>query len=83
MRRSSFGQWLIFFGGLYQVLNAVWWGWWIKDWEPNIWARGAIFNGFTLEQVIAKDFGFLVTPLFVVTLVLLIAGIVLLWTDTA
>ena len=83
MRRSSFGQWLIFFGGLYQVLNAVWWGWWIKDWEPDIWARGAIFNGLTLEQVIAKDFGFLAAPLFAVTLVLLIAGIVLLWTDTA
>ena len=43
---------------------------------------GAIFNGLTLEQVIARDFGFLAAPLFAVALVLLIAGIVLLWTDT-
>ena len=73
----------MFFGGLYQVLNAVWWGWWIKDLEPEIWARGAIFNGLNLEQVIARDFGFLAAPLFAVTLILLIAGIALIWTDTA
>jgi len=72
----------MFIGGLYQILNAVWWGWWINDLEPDIWARSTIFNGLTLEQVIARDFGSLAAPLFAVTLALLIAGIALIWTDT-
>ena len=69
-------------GGTYQILNAVWWGWWINDLEPDIWARSTIFNGLTLEQVIARDFGSLAAPLFAATLALLIAGIALIWTDT-
>jgi len=70
-------------GGIYQVLNVVWWGWWTRDLTPDIWARGAVFNGLTLAQVITRDFGFLAAPLFAVTLILLIAGIALLWIDTS
>ncbi|MCW4053489.1 MAG: hypothetical protein NWE84_01030 [Candidatus Bathyarchaeota archaeon] len=65
------------------MLNALWWGWWINDLEPDIWARSTIFNGLTLEQVIARDFAFLAAPLFATSLTLLIAGIALIWTDTA
>lgn len=76
------GMALFVFGGTYQVLNATWWEWWIKDLEPSYLAEGAIFSGLTLDQVIAKHFGFLAGPLFVITLILLIIGIVLLWTNT-
>lgn len=77
------GMALFVFGATYQVLNALNWGWWIKDLESNFLAEGAIFNGLTIEQLIARDFGFLSFPLFVVTLVLLVIGVALLWTDTS
>jgi hypothetical protein len=72
------GMALFVFGATYQVLNALNWGWWIKDLEPNFLAEGAIFNGLTIEQLIARDFGFLAAPLFAITLILLIIGFILL-----
>jgi hypothetical protein len=72
------GMALFVFGATYQVLNALNWGWWIKDLESNFLAEGAIFNGLTIEQLIARDFGFLAAPLFAITLILLIIGIILL-----
>ncbi len=77
------GMGLFVFGGTYQVLNAMWWGWWIKDLEPSYIAEGAIFNGLTLDQVIAKHFGVFAGPLFLITLILLIIGVALLLTDTS
>jgi hypothetical protein len=72
------GMALFVFGATYQVLNALNWGWWIKDLESNFLAEGAIFNGLTIEQLIARDFGFLAAPLFAITLILLIIGFILL-----
>jgi hypothetical protein len=72
------GMALFVFGATYQVLNALNWGWWIKDLESNFLAEGTIFNGLTIEQLIARDFGFLAAPLFAITLILLIIGIILL-----
>ncbi len=69
---------LFVFGGTYQVLNALNWGWWLIDLEPNYLAEGALFEGLTIEQVIARDFGFLAGPLFIITLLLLYFGIILL-----
>jgi hypothetical protein len=64
------------FGGTYQVLNAIWWGWWIKE----------AYNyreGFNLQQEFAWRLGFLAAPLFVLNLSSLIIGIILLrYADT-
>ncbi len=77
------GMILLVFGGTYQVINAVWWGWWLRDLMPNILAPGAFWDGLTLDQIIARDIGFLAAPLFVITLVLSVVGVALLWTDTS
>jgi len=77
------GMALFVFGGTYQVINALNWGWWIKDLKPDYLAEGAIFNGLTLEQTIARDYGFLSFPLYTLTLVLLVIGVAMLWTDTS
>lgn len=74
----AIGMVLFVFGGTYQVLNALHWGWWVIDLEPNYLAEGALFDGLTIEQVIARDFGFLAGPLFFITLILLYFGIILL-----
>lgn len=74
----AIGMTLFVFGGTYQVINALHWEWWVKDLEPNLFATDALFNGLTIEQVIARDFGFLAGALFAITLILLILGVVLL-----
>lgn len=75
------GMALFVFGTTYQVLNALHWEWWAIDLEPNYLAEGALFNGLTIEQVIARDLGFVAAPLFAITLILLIIGFILLLTE--
>jgi hypothetical protein len=80
--QSSIGMFLMVFGGTYQALNAIWWGWWAIDTRPFYFSEAAIFNGRTLNQLIAIHFGFLAGPLFAISLILLITGIALIWIDT-
>jgi hypothetical protein len=82
-RQFWVGMALLVFGGTYQVINALNWGWWLMNLESNYLAEGALFDGLTLQQVITRDFGFLSFPLYVITLALLVIGVALLWTDTS
>ncbi|MEM2107840.1 MAG: hypothetical protein QXL10_00950 [Candidatus Bathyarchaeia archaeon] len=64
-------------GATYLALNAIYWGWWNIDLKPDRIAPGAIYDGYTLSQLIAMRFGWLAGPLILAALIMLILGLIM------
>jgi hypothetical protein len=63
---------LIIFGGVYQFVNALLWGWWDVGIVDPV-------TGPTFHQYFAMYFGFLATPLFILSFISIPVGVVLIW----
>jgi hypothetical protein len=70
MHQPLIGAVLIIFGGIYQFLNALCWGWW------NV-GKIEYRTSITLQQYFAMYLGFLATPLFILSFSLAIVGVAL------
>ena len=70
--QAPIGGALIAFGGTYQIMNALLWGWW----NPGIIDS---ITGPTFQQQVSLALGFLAEPLFYLTTVLIIAGVAVIW----
>ncbi|MEM2080915.1 MAG: hypothetical protein QW744_01425 [Candidatus Bathyarchaeia archaeon] len=70
-------------GVTYQVLNAIFWGWWAIDLERNPIAPGAIFDGYTINQIVAMHLGWLAGSLFILSLLVVIIGLISIFKEKA
>lgn len=77
MRLITPGFILTVIGATYLTLNAIHWGWWNIDLEPNPIAAGAIYDGYTINQLIAMRFGGLAGPLLLTALITLTLGLIM------
>ncbi|HKZ88369.1 MAG TPA: hypothetical protein VJ066_04325 [Candidatus Bathyarchaeia archaeon] len=74
VRQLYVGMALATLGGSWQIINATKWEWWVP--------QGLIdFTNLTPQQRFVFDFGFLAFPLFVISLLMLVDGIILWFTD--
>jgi hypothetical protein len=71
------GSILFIVGLTFQVFNAAHWGWWTIDLERNPLAPGAIYDGYTIQQLIAMHFGWLAGPLILITLIMSVLGLIM------
>ncbi|MEM3378124.1 MAG: hypothetical protein QXV09_05530 [Candidatus Bathyarchaeia archaeon] len=72
---------LFVIGATYQVLNAIFWGWWAIGLERKPITPGAIFDGYTINQIIAMYLGWLAGPFFVLSLLAIITGVILIFKE--